>query len=67
MEEVKQGAEGAQGRQNRRNAKCAVLLVLVSEGALLYFSLLIKAVVGLLQAEIEGLCYMKRRVNFSGL
>lgn len=55
------------GRESRRNAKCAGLHLLVSVGALLYFFLLIKAVVSLLQAGIEGLCYMKRRVNFSGL
>lgn len=64
---MNQGAEDAQGRESRRNAKCAGLHVLVSVGALLYFSLLIKAVDGLLQAGIEGLCYMKRRGNFSGL
>lgn len=64
---MKEGAEGAQGRESRRNAKCVGLRVLVSVGALLYFFLLIKADVGLLQAGIEGLCCMKRRVNFSGL
>lgn len=39
---MKQGAEGAQGKESQRNVKCAGLHVLLSVGALLYFSLLIQ-------------------------